>query len=108
MHEAADACRRARRVEARAGRDVRDVLLEARRTGDGRREVRGRARDGLGDPPRLRDVAAALVAALATIASPALIQAAVDAIPPALGPVVGTACAAVSVWALASGLGADR
>lgn len=57
---------------------------------------------------RVVEAGAATIAALATIASPALIQAAVDAIPPALGPVAGAACAAVSVWALASGLGADR
>ena len=100
MHEAAAAGSRARRVEARAGRDVRDVRLEARRPGDGRREVRGRARDGLGDPPRLRDVAAALAATIATIMSPLLIMALVDIMPPALGLVGCLACFVFIIWAL--------
>ena len=100
MHEAAAAGSRARRVEARAGRDVRDVRLEARRTGDGRREVRGGTRDGLGDPPRLRDVATAFAATIATIMSPLLIMALVDIMPPALGLVGCLACFVFIIWAL--------
>lgn len=100
MHEAADAGRRARRVEARAGRDVRDVRLEARGPGDGRREVRGGTRDGLGDPPRLRDVATAFAATIATIMSPLLIMALVDIMPPALGLVGCLACFVFIIWAL--------
>ena len=96
---ACEAPRTPRRM-ARQPAHVRDVRLEACEPGDGRREVRGGTRDGLGDPPRLRDVATAFAATIATIMSPLLIMALVDIMPPALGLVGCLACFVFIIWAL--------